>query len=595
MSLSLRFLHALEVGRGRALIILAPLVVFVLVIAMTYDLVIYKGLPDADSMDTAQLARQIDLGGGFTTMIIRPHAVSQLSVLKAGRGEGDGLFPPAKFPSNAPRVLPDTYNPPLYPCLLAAWFKLTGPDFGENSLQMIAKHAYDPELVIPPLNQILLLATALTLFVLTLRLFDQRAAWLAVLCFLVGDFAWKFSLTALSTNLLMLLVTLALLAAVEIFRIGEELEEDRDRPAWPAWTWGLALGVLLGLIALTRLHFLVLLLPVAVFLYFMPRCPIVLPIIVVVLAVLVTVPWFLRVERVTGSLLGSNDDLLFNGEGEYRGNQVYRSLAIPATEMPFESAGIKEIKGFLWNFERGWDLLGSQPLTLFFVASLMHPFRRQRAHAYRWLLVGSGVTLVLINSLGVAQPDPLTAWNALAPLAPGILATGSAFFLVLLDRLALSLKLLSNTICVALVALTAIPMAGTIASRSSAYFHYPPYFPPYIQQLAELTHVDEWVTSDMPWATAWYGRRPSLWLPDTVSDFDQLHDNVCPTGLLIISPVTLGAPVMNLTSGEDHEWMFLLTATHLPPTFPLTAHATSPAGGPEYIIWSDTIRWATQH
>ena len=54
--------------------------------------------------------------------------------------------------------------------------------------------------------------------------------------------------------------------------------------------------------------------------------------------------------------------------------------------------------------------------------------------------------------------------------------------------------------------------------------------------LGQLAAPDEWVTSDMPWATAWYADRGSLWLPDTVSDFTNLNDNFCPTGILLFTP-----------------------------------------------------------
>ena len=86
-------------------------------------------------------------------------------------------------------------------------------------------------------------------------------------------------------------------------------------------------------------------------------------------------------------------------------------------------------------------------------------------------------------------------------------------------------------IVIATLALTALPMALTDWQQQ---FHgsFPPYWPPAIKVFGQLTRPDEWMTTDMPWATAWYADRASLWLPDSISDFESLHDNVCLTGTL---------------------------------------------------------------
>jgi hypothetical protein len=41
---------------------------------------------------------------------------------------------------------------------------------------------------------------------------------------------------------------------------------------------------------------------------------------------------------------------------------------------------------------------------------------------------------------------------------------------------------------------------------------YPPYYPPWLQQKARAVTEEQSIMSDVPWAVAWYGNRPSVWL-----------------------------------------------------------------------------------
>jgi hypothetical protein len=171
---------------------------------------------------------------------------------------------------------------------------------------------------------------------------------------------------------------------------------------------------------------------------------------------------------------------------------------------------------------------------------------------------------------------------------------GTAYFFILLDRMNLQIILLNSLITLALLALTLAPTLLTFTSDNSSYNSFPPYWPPYIKSLGQNARPDEWVTSDMPWATAWYADRASLWLPDSMSDFENFNKTLCPTGLLLLTPVTWSEPISNFTTGEDKDWAPLVFFTGdfiAPADFPLTAHSKTGPGGPEYSIWSDRARW----
>ena len=88
---------------------------------------------------------------------------------------------------------------------------------------------------------------------------------------------------------------------------------------------------------------------------------------------------------------------------------------------------------------------------------------------------------------------------------------------------------------------------------------------------------------------AWYGDRTSLWLPDTLGDFNEIYDNYNQTGILVITPATLGAPASTLTSGEYKDWLPFVSGGAVPEHFPLSAHAPGGAGQIEYFIWGRPV------
>jgi 4-amino-4-deoxy-L-arabinose transferase-like glycosyltransferase len=588
-------LQLVEVGKGQVLVRLVPLVTALLIIGIACNLSIYRGLNDAQSMDNAQLARQIVRGQGFTTEFLRPHAVAQLRDYAVSQslmtGKPRDLFPPDQFPPGKPRILPDTYNPPGYPYLLAAWFYLIHPEFDQLPSAMSESHIYSGDRWIPLLNQIFLLMTAILVFALGRRLFDERVAWMSMVAFVASDLVWRYTLTALSTSVLMFLVTAVLFCTVEIFCVGEACFESEDRSFTPAWFWALALSLLLTAACLTRLHVLVLLVPLFLLLLVMPRASFFLVAVIALVVIGLVTPWFLHVNTVSGNPLGSNTPLMLFGEDDYQGNQIYCTTSIPSYERLFKDASKKEYSGFLWNFEHAWTLLGANPLILLFGASILHQFKRRRTRLFHWLLFGCALALIAANNLGSPTPEALGSWNILVVLFPSMLVIGGAFFFILLDRLNLQLWLLNNLIVTTTLAITVLPLLLTLTTSNSLYYNFPPYMPPVIKTFGQFSEPDEWITSDMPWATAWYADRASLWLPDSISDFQNFHDNVCPTGLILLTPVTWAQPIATVMTGEYKDWFPFVVGLSPPQNFPLSVHTATGPGGPDYSLWSDRPRW----
>ena len=199
-------LHSVEEGKAQFLTRLIPASIVLLLIFLAYDLRIYEGLTDAQSMDNAQLARQIATGQGYTTKFIRPCALEQLSLLAkthSSSSKSTDLFSTAQHPSGVDRILPDTYNAPGYPYLLAGWFKLVKPNFDPAARDLMQTRLFGPDKFPIILNQIFLCLTAVLVFFVGLRLFDGRVAWLSVTSFLLTNLVWQYSITALSTSVLL--------------------------------------------------------------------------------------------------------------------------------------------------------------------------------------------------------------------------------------------------------------------------------------------------------------------------------------------------------------------------------------------------------
>jgi len=588
-------LQLVEVGKGQALVRLIPLITALIAIIFWCDFQLYHGLDDAQSMDNAQLARQIDLGRGYTTEFLRPYAITQMRDFVVGQGLTSGaareLFPSDQFPPGKPRILPDTYNAPGYPYLLATWFYFTRPEFDQPPSAMGAVHMYSGDRLIPLLNQIFVVLTALLVFVLGLRLFDNRVAWMALIAFVATDLVWRYAMTALSTSVLMFLITAAFVCVIEVFCVGEACFDSEERSFKPAWFWGLGAALLVTVACLTRLHLVVLVAPIALLLGLMPRANFFLiPAFVLVVLALVA-PWFIHMKAVCGNPLGSNTPLLLYGQDEYAENQIYCATSIPSYERLFKDLSKKEYSGFRFHMEHAWTMLGANPLILLFAASVLHQFKRRRTRLFHWLLFSSAVVLIAANNFCTDSPEALGPWNVIILLFPCMLVIGSAFFFILLDRLNLQLWLINNLIITATLILTSAPLLLTLTTSTNIFYSFPPYMPPVIKQFAQFAGPDEWVTSDMPWATAWYGDHASLWLPDSLADFENFHDNVCPSGVLMFTPVTWSQPISMIIAGEDKDWLPLVMGLNAPPNFPLSIHTVTGPGGPDYSIWSDRPRW----
>ena len=81
---------------------------------------------------------------------------------------------------------------------------------------------------------------------------------------------------------------------------------------------------------------------------------------------------------------------------------------------------------------------------------------------------------------------------------------------------------------------------------------------------------DEVLATDMPWATAWYGDRTSLYLPQTLDEFYEINDFIHPVHGIYFTTLTTDLPYLRyLTKGPEQTW-FPIMLGRMPEDFPLS-------------------------
>ena len=120
-------IHNLEVGAGMRFFSRSMRVIWmivgVLLLLLIYDLRAYKNMSTQEAMDSAQLARNIAEGKGYTTLFVRPFSMVLIKQrAQAVRGAADSSI--TGDPARLKGMHPDIANPPVYPIVLAGLMKV---------------------------------------------------------------------------------------------------------------------------------------------------------------------------------------------------------------------------------------------------------------------------------------------------------------------------------------------------------------------------------------------------------------------------------------------------------------------------------------
>jgi hypothetical protein len=600
------FIHALEEGGWVSRI---RLVLLIALIASVWVIVIlneFKGLSDDKGMDQAQVGRQIATGHGFSTKFIRPLAYSQFMNHRGAFPAGD---------------VPDTYNAPLNPLVDAIIFRVydgaakvigdfgghvpligeTLQDFGKTTGPMTSKDiVYVYDRVIAGVELLFFFFAVAVNYVIAKRLFDRRLALLGMWLILVCDTFWNFSQTGLPQMLMLLIFSLVNYCLV---RAIEKQKAEENTLLW----LGLS-GVGFGLLVLA--HGLAIWIFIGAMVYmgfaFLPRegpwwmRALLHPAWVPTLIVLAMEgPWLLRLYSVSGNPFGV---ALYSGFGQLIGSesQVMRSMQLDTGNLTFSWFRAKVEALSIDQISSIYSYFGHSPIAPIFFVSLLHVFKRPDTGSFRWCVFLMWLFALLGMSLfGLPENGPIHANDLHVLFIPIVLFYGLAFVLVLWSRLGAeraeaNLKIVRLTLFIVVFLISAFPLAHTLIT-TSGHVQWPPYVPPYIAILGEWTEPDEIITSDMPWAVAWYADRKCIWLPDTVANFIDMNDYN-----------RLGSPIIGMyltpISGDDHlfsaiekgewkEWSPFILRNLNTRGFPLNAVTALPIDN-ECIFYSDRNRWS---
>ncbi len=561
------FIHKLEEGGWAKWIQTAVIVAIVVAVSVYLVISRFNGLSSSTGMEQAQIAREVARGHGFSTKMIRPVEIKPLI-------EKQGTFPI--------EGIPETFHGPLFPVFNAVLFQYVGDDWKMPESDLV----YLPDRLVA-IGAMICFAAGLGLNFLTLkRLFDSKLAVLTTGLCIVSSTFWKMSLTGLPQMLLFLLFAGAMYFLI---RAVQNQTEGRRTTGWLALAGGF-----FGLMALTHALALWIFGGAVIFaaLFFRPKLRD--TAVMAVVFLIVYSPWLVRNQAVSGSPFGSS---LYTVMGEANGDQdallrspsvTLRALSLGGLRVKVQSQTVAQLDGIYGH-------LGHILVAPFFFLSLIHLFKRADTSYLRWGLLLMWLGAVAGMSLfGVNAGD--TGVNNLHLLfIPFMTAYGLAFVLVLWNRLGIHLPLARAVLLTMIFMVSAAPFVFYLLEGRSFPVQWPPYVAPYIGKLNDWVEPNEVIASDMPWATAWYADRISLWLPRTPAELVRIHDwreLQAPVAGLYLSPLTGDRKfISEIAKGEWKEWApLVMRTTAFPAGWPFRSVLPMPVNN-ESVFYADSERW----
>jgi len=555
----------IDSGRMAQILKIGMIVVVVIGICAVYFLMQFKGLGTEPAMDQAQIARALISGEGFTTRYIRPLAIRQLT-------DSARKVPAGNFP--------DFYNAPLFPALeTVALFPVKKKiDMQPTDTLSMGDRA------IAVLGILLLLLGALVWYFVGTLLFDKTLGLMTAGLLLVTDLLWQYALAGLPQLFLIILFGMVTLCALQALAAEKE-----DHLIWVSvWLAGAGLG--LGLMSLTHGVTAFLVPGFLAFCLFAFRSRLVAFAIPSLVYAVTILPWLIRNYHICGNPLGLTIYSALAGSGVSE-ESIMRGIN---TGLSLGGGIASKVRSSLLDqASHLWAYLGLNITVIAFFVSLLHPFKNPVAASWRWVVLMMWVGL----SLGMALfgvKETVSGNQLHVVFLPIFIIFGSTFFLVLWNRLNISTKALRIAFLSTLFLVSGIPMILTMLSGQQQRIQWPPYVPPFISVLQNWFQPKEILSSDMPWAVAWYAHRKCLLIPETVRQFNEISDfgNLgSPIVGLYLTPISGHQSFLDLIKGPFKEWGPVIMRTVNVNDFLLRSFTPLPIDG-ECILYADTERWA---
>ncbi len=556
--------YNIDVGIGLRLIQVGLGILFLLTLILLFTAAQFRGLKEAESMELAQLGRNLMRQKDFVTQCVRP---STMQIL-AQKGQARNALVDRH---------PDILHAPVYPTLLAGGFGVFQGAFSAERRGGV----FTPEQwIIVPINHLFVLAAGLFVYLAARRLFSLRIAVLSTVAYFLSRLVWDDSLAGLG------------LPVVTFFCLGSFYfalrVADAVNAGLPAGRWILSFLLsagFAGMAGLTRYAALAIIPGILLYLglAFRRRSFAWLPLFLVIVTVLFT-PWLLRNKKVSGAFWGAAPRTALHNSGLSDADAIDRTmkveLKVGATLRTIQSKFVARASHL---FRNELDTLGEGLLLPFFFATFFFRFVRREVHLFRWGLALSMLTLFMTACIFDA------AFRLMHVFWPLMIAYGFSFFFLLLDRLQFRMRLVNFAVSAVVVLSSALPFVFALLPPRAGV-PYPPYFPPFVTYVSGLLEPNEVMCTDMPWATAWYGDRTSIYLPQTLDEFYEINDYHKGVKGLYFTTLTRDQPyVRSLRTGTYKTWFPILEG-RIPNDFPLTQGF--PLNNLDQLFLSDRVRWA---
>jgi hypothetical protein len=585
------WIHKIEEGEGAKYIRTGLFILALCGLAALWHIREAKNFSSRDAMDSAQVARNIAEGKGFTTDFIRPLSISLIEAHRGGGAHAELLR----------EGHPDLANAPLYPVLLAGLMKIL-PMRWEINEQFFWR--YQPEWVIGGFNQLLFFAGLFLAYRIATRLFDRAVGFLAVLLMALTETFWQFTTSGLST---MLLMVLWLWLIDVLVRLEAGCREGAKSKKWQI-AMALHAGLIVGAMALTRYSMGWLILPLAAYVAVVvsgARGGAVAA--VVAIFAICFAPWLVRNYNISGTLFGTAGFAVHQGTLAFPGHLLERSLPRDVT-LALNKVELDQYPRKL--FVNGRDVLTDELprvcgnwIGALFLGSLLIPFRNPALRKLR-VFIGATIALfVVVQAMGrtelSTEAPQINSENLLFVFTPLFFVFGCGFFFVLLDQIEFSALWVRSVLQIGFVLLMSLPMMFRLLPPRAVPYDYPPYYPPYIQMVSAWLEPQELMMSDMPWAVAWYGDQQCVWTTldvgtDKADDFYKINDERKAIRGLYLTPVTTNRRFLTeMRQGREGAWanfyLDVVVMKNLPTGFPL--RMAPPGMLPDQLFLSDRIRW----
>lgn len=554
--------YNIDVGIGLRLVQVGLGLLVLLALLLIFTATQFHGLKEAESMELAQLGRNLSLQKSFVTKCVRPGTMQFLLKGPAANAQVDRH--------------PDILHPPVYPALLAGGFSAFKGAFSPERRGGV----FTPEQwIIVPLNHLFVLATGLFVFLCARRLFSQRIAVLSTIAYFLSRMVWDDSISGLGIPVVAFLCLGAFYFALRV--------ADAVNAGLPARKWILSFFLSAGFVGtavLTRYAAMAVIPGILLYLgfSFRRRSTVWLPLFLAIVVIMLT-PWLLRNRAVSGAFWGATPrTALYNSNLSEADaiDRTMRSEIKPGTAV--RALQTKFVSRASHLFRNELDTLGEGLLLPFFFATFFFRFVRREVHLFRWGLALSMLTLFLTACLFDS------AFRLMHVFWPLMIAYGLSFFFLLLDRLQFPMRLVNFAVTGVVMLSAALPFVFALLPPRPGT-PYPPYFPPFIAYVSGLLEPNEVMCTDMPWATAWYGERTSIHLPQTLDEFYQINDYQKTIKGIYFTTLTRDQPyARGLRTGVYKTWFPILEGK-IPNDFPLTQGF--PLNNLDQLFLSDRMRW----